>query len=852
MNLDDFSRVASAALAQIDQLLFQWLPNGVIDGHEFCIGSRDGEAGKSLRIRLSGRKAGYWSEFSSDGEAGRDLISLYAYIHGVKQGKACAEIAEQLGIQIAGESTSASGSKPSRPQKSAPAQAAQGVGAPSAAKPKTEWEPLLPVPEDAGPPPVAHINRGRPEKTWTYRDQMRRVLGVIYRFKTSDGGKEVLPCVFARHPTTGVREWRWMQFPVPRPLYLPGALRPGLPVLVVEGEKCADVAYELLQEDWDVVSWPGGGKAVDKADWEPLRGRTVVLWPDADAKTYKEGHPLAGQVRPEREQPGIQAMAKIEEILLQLECIVRTVAIPAPDAPHHRFAVGEPGHDGFDIADLVAAGADRAEVDSWLDRLRDEGGEAGADAQAVEGDEVPDWVTGPAGEEGAVLSSGLSASTPRAACAGGMTRRQIRNTMIAGSTPGSVKGCRENVYTALMHDPCLKGLVALDQFAMRQVKRKNAPWVSEPGEWTEGDDFHLGLYLSQHYGLVIASIGDIEKAVAQSARENGFNPVIDLFEACAAKWDGQPRVEEAFATYWSAPASDYMRCVSRMFFVGLAKRAYVPGVKHDDAPVFEGGQGEGKSTALAVLGGDWFADTPFRMGEKDGYLAIQGILIYEIAELEQFNRAEVTAVKAFMSSQKDRYREPYGRRMVNQPRRTVFAATTNEGQYFKDTTGNRRFWPVETGRIDLDGLRRDRGQLLGEAVHMMRAGVKWFPTRDEQQRLISPVQGDREIWDEWAGRVWEYLEGKDIEGNDTALGRRNDVTARELLTRALHIEIGKISNAKTETMRISNIMRKLGWLKRRQTGGAREWYYERPQDEKAPAQPAGDLPDWEEGHDLPI
>ncbi|HVL76315.1 MAG TPA: VapE domain-containing protein, partial [Noviherbaspirillum sp.] len=241
----------------------------------------------------------------------------------------------------------------------------------------------------------------------------------------------------------------------------------------------------------------------------------------------------------------------------------------------------------------------------------------------------------------------------------------------------------------------------------------------------------------------------------------------------------------------------------------------------------------------------------FRMGEKDGYLAIQGILIYEIAELEQFNRAEVTAVKAFMSSQKDRYREPYGRRMVNQPRRTVFAATTNEGQYFKDTTGNRRFWPVETGRIDLEGLRRDREQLLGEAVHMMRAGVKWFPTRDEQQRLISPVQGDREIWDEWTGRVWEYLEGKDIEGNDTPLGRRNDVTARELLTRALHIEIGKISNAKTETMRISNIMRKLGWQKRRQTGGAREWYYVRPQEEKAPAQPEG-LPAWEEGHDLPI
>jgi predicted P-loop ATPase len=404
--------------------------------------------------------------------------------------------------------------------------------------------------------------------------------------------------------------------------------------------------------------------------------------------------------------------------------------------------------------------------------------------------------------------------------------------MMIGTSGGGVKGCRENVFIALQRDPCLAGMVALDQFALIQVKRRNPPWPSEPGEWNEGDDFHLGMYLAQNYGLVIASVGDIEKAVAQAARENGFNPVIDLFDASALAWDEVPRVERAFATYWGAPDSEYMSVISRMFFVGLAKRAYVPGVKHDDAPVFEGRQGEGKSTALSILGGEWFADTPFRMGEKDGYLSIQGILIYEIAELEQFNRSEVTAVKAFMSSQKDRYREPYGRRMKNQLRRTVFAATTNEGQYFKDPTGNRRFWPVNTGTLDLDGLRRDREQLLGEAVHMMRAGAKWFPTREEQQRLISPQQEGREIWDEWTGRVYEYLEGMDTDGQPVmAVGKILRITAREILTRALHFEISKIGQAKTETMRIGNIMRKLGWQKERETTGAREWYYVRPVDE---------------------
>jgi predicted P-loop ATPase len=847
VNLDDFDRVSDKALLSIEGLLFEWFPNGVKDGHEFCIGSLSGEAGKSLRVRLTGAKAGFWSDFSMDGEAGRDLISLYAAKERISQGKACADIADQLGIALSDSrplaaNSDSSRAKPTRAQKSAPAQAGQGVEMPTEPKRKTEWVPILPVPEDAIEHPAAHIKRGRPEMTWQYRDQLRRLLGVIYRFKTSDGGKEVLPCVYAEHSKTGKREWRWMQFPEPRPLYLPGALRPDFPVLVVEGEKCADVAHQLLLDAWDVVSWPGGGKAPKKVDWSPLAGRRVILWPDADAKRYKEGHPFAGELKSRVEQPGEMTMATIAEVLVELGCDVHIVDVPGPDEEHGGLQVDEDGHDGWDIADLVAAGGTREIVDEWLQRLRVNAQDdvpAEHEPEHLNSDEVPAHVLEPI-DDGEIpdnvvpLRPGAkSISTPRKAGAGGLTRRQIRDKMIAGATPGSVRGCRENVYVAMKFDPLLKDLVALDQFAMTQVKRKDPPWPSEPGEWTEGDDFHLGIYLAEHYGLVIAAVGDIEKAVAQSARENGFNPVLDMFEECAANWDRQERVATAFSTYWSAPDSEYMQLVSTMFFVGMAKRAYFPGVKHDYAPVFEGGQGEGKSTSLSILGGQWFADTPFKMGDKDGFLAIQGVLLYEIAELEQFNRSEVTAVKAFMSSQVDRYREPYGRRMRNQQRRTVFAATTNEGQYFKDPTGNRRFWPVSSGRIDLEGLRRDRDQLLGEAVHLMRAGVKWFPTRDQQVKLITPQQSERDIWDEWTGRIWEYVEGYDTEGKQNLLNVRDKVTARELLVKALHVEIGKIGNAKAETMRISNVMRKLGWIKSRETTGPREWIYERPAAEAA-------------------
>jgi len=825
MNQDDFSRVASAALQQIESLLAEWLPNGVRDGAEYCIGSRHGEAGDSMRIRLTGDRAGKWSDFADDSAAGGDLISLYAYLQGISQGKACAALARLLNVPLSGDDDRRGRSSSARP-KPAPAPAVQGEQAAAEKKPRSEWEPILPVPDLAGPYPVAHTVRGKPAKVWEYRDQEGRLLGIVCRFVKSDGGKEIIPCVYARHAQTGACKWHWISFRDPRPLYLLCELREDvpLPVLVVEGEKCADAAYSMLGIQFDVVSWPGGGKAVDKADWSLIAGRHVVLWPDADAKKFKEGHAQAGQIMPEEKQPGMSTMLKLEKILLDLGCTVEFVDIPPP---------GEKP-DGWDVADLVDEGAMPEEVLAWANKRRTI---AAADDQqaAPPADEIPPWVT-----------DADDASPPSAAGAAPLDWKELYALLIK-TDKGLVKGCRENVYFCLQHDAALIGLVALDEFSMLQVKRRQPPWPSDKGEWTESDDFRLGLYLSKKYYLTVANIGDIERAVAQAARENVFNPVIEQFDGCALKWDGKPRVADAFSIYWGAPPSEYMRKISCMFFVGLAKRAYVPGVKHDYAPVFEGGQGRGKSTALAILGGEWFADTPFQMGHKDGYLSIQGVLIYEIAELEQFNRSEVTAVKAFMSSQKDRYREPYGRRMKNQLRRTVFAATTNEGQYFKDTTGNRRFWPVDTGQLDLDGLRRDREQLLGEAVHLMREGMKWHPTPEEQLRLITPQQESREIPDEWAGRIWEYLEGIGMDGQPLGAGRINRVTARELIIRALHIEIGKVSQAKTETRRISDIMRKLGWSKKRETCGAREWYYERPKEEPVPEAAAE-----EEDEPLPI
>ena len=399
-----------------------------------------------------------------------------------------------------------------------------------------------------------------------------------------------------------------------------------------------------------------------------------------------------------------------------------------------------------------------------------------------------------------------------------------------------LEDCRENVYTILINDHALAGVVGLDEFSMMQTKRRPPPWPHMPGEWTEDDDFSLGMFLAQRYNLVIKSDGALEKAVAQAARKNKFNPVTDYLDAHS--WDGKPRLATWLHYVAGVVQSPYYALIGRLMIMSMVARAYHPGCQMDYAPVFEGGQGEGKSSLLRVLGGQWYKETPFTVGDKDGYMAIQGAWLYEIAELDSFNRGDITAIKAFITNVVDDFRAPYGRRTAKYPRRTCFAATTNQEEYLKDTTGARRFWPVRCGTIDLELLAKHRDQLFAEAATLVRAGQQWHPTREEERGLIKPEQEEREIDDVWYPRIYRFVNGIAESSSSTAILYLTEVTMEVLLTKALQIEIGKLSAARSESTRVGNCMTRMGWHKKRRGGGAREWYYLRPD---APAVPgAGD------------
>ena len=258
---------------------------------------------------------------------------------------------------------------------------------------------------------------------------------------------------------------------------------------------------------------------------------------------------------------------------------------------------------------------------------------------------------------------------------------------------GRVKPTLDNMLKILVHDQALAGRIAYDRFASRYVAKGALPWNMTPGTrlWTDADDAGLRWYLENKYD--VTGRDKVQDAMIMCAEQNGFNEVLDYLNSL--KWDGIERLDMLFIDYLGAEDNIYTRAVARKSITAAVARAFEPGCKYDTMPILIGRQGAGKSTLIRTLGKKWYADGLSTFEGKEAAENIQGKWIIEAGEMAGYTKAEENASKQFLSRQVDVFRQAYGRRTQEYPRRCVFFGSSNQYEFLKDITGNRRFWPVD-------------------------------------------------------------------------------------------------------------------------------------------------------------
>jgi predicted P-loop ATPase len=311
----------------------------------------------------------------------------------------------------------------------------------------------------------------------------------------------------------------------------------------------------------------------------------------------------------------------------------------------------------------------------------------------------------------------------------------------------------------------------------------------------------------QKLGLARLSRDTTHQAVDVRAVERRYHPVRDYLDGLF--WDGKARISTLFPTYFGSEANNYTMAIGTMFMIGLVARIFEPGVKADYMVVLEGAQGTLKSSACQILGGNYFSDNlPDVTSGKDASQHLRGKWLIEVSEMHAMNRAETSLLKAFISRQVERYRPSHGRKEVVEPRQCTFVGSTNRDAYLKDETGGRRFWPIKTGDIDINGLTRNRDLLFAEAVDRYRHGVQWWPDREFEQKHIAPQQAARFEADAWTDNIADYLK------------TQNKVTVGQVAFEALHIETLRLGTS--EQRRVAAALEHLGW-KRERPVGKKDW-----------------------------
>ena len=332
------------------------------------------------------------------------------------------------------------------------------------------------------------------------------------------------------------------------------------------------------------------------------------------------------------------------------------------------------------------------------------------------------------------------------------------------NSKGEYDNSAPNINLILQNDQILKDCYSLNTFDFRRYVLRNTPWrkiesSKTPEPMRDVDYSGIRNYIECIYG--INSSMKIDDAFAIDVERRGFHPIQQYI--LSTEWDHINRIDTLLIDYFGCDDNAYTRAAIRKSLCAAVARVFEPGTKFDMVLILVGEQGTYKSTFLRKLGANWFSDTFTTVQGKEAYEQLQGAWIIEMAELSALKKSEVENIKQFISKCDDAFRPAYGRTVEIYKRQCVFFGTTNDTDFLKDSTGNRRFNPIDihpefaTKSVKDDLNEEEVKQIWAEAYELWKQGEQLY-FDDDEGTLARAEQHKHTATDERRGVIESFLE----------------------------------------------------------------------------------------------
>lgn len=361
---------------------------------------------------------------------------------------------------------------------------------------------------------------------------------------------------------------------------------------------------------------------------------------------------------------------------------------------------------------------------------------------------------------------------------------------------------------AFEHDSHFHNIFRYNQFSEDIEFFREPEWerTIEIGKIIDDDDLTQIRYYLTNVHKIEPSKQIVGEACFIVSKRNQYHPLKSYIQK--EKWDGVKRIDEWLINAVGCDDNVYYRQAGSKFLIAAVNRVYNPGCKFDHMMILEGAQGLGKSTLVEELAGEWYLDTNFDNKDKDLVDCMRKAFLIEISELSGMGKKDVDWLKSFITKKVDTVRLAYAARTKNFKRKSVFIGTYNpsgNNNYFRDDTGNRRFWPIECRTVNIDYIRKNKHQLWAEAYSRYIDKEQYYISDPEAITIMKTLHAERETEGPAFVKIKRWLSDNNPD----------EVSIENIIEMALGIKTeGKDPRDLHSTWTIVGIvLKRIGWIK---------------------------------------